>query len=35
MLLNLGADAKVLAPEGLRKHVQQETQEIARHSIEW
>ena len=30
LLLSLGTDAKVLAPEGLRKRVQQEAQEIAR-----
>jgi predicted DNA-binding transcriptional regulator YafY len=31
ILLSLGTDAKVLAPEGLRMRVQQEAQEIARH----
>jgi predicted DNA-binding transcriptional regulator YafY len=34
ILLSLGTDAKVLAPEGLRIHVQQVAQEIARHYAE-
>jgi predicted DNA-binding transcriptional regulator YafY len=34
VLLRLGTDAKVLAPEGLRKRVRQAVQEIARHYAE-
>ncbi len=34
ILLSLGTDAKVLAPEGLRMRVQQTAQEIARHYAE-